>query len=251
MKIILTNDDGFGAPGLEALIKAAEGLGEIIVVAPDRQYSGCGHQVTTHTPIAIRQLVPQRFMVSGTPADCTRIALQKIAPEASLLLSGINAGGNMGVDVFISGTVAAAREAVLLGVPAVAISQYRRRDLAVDWERTARWAQEAILRVVDPSKLRTSAANSHSANGAHPPFWNINFPYLPEGAGDPEMVHCDLDLSPLPVSFHGDGDPAPPEQGAAAWELHYAGEYDARPRVQGRDIDICLSGRIALTAVKL
>ena len=112
MRILLTNDDGIDAPGLAALRDAAAVLGgDLVVVAPAECHSGCGHRVTTDRAIRVEELARGRFRVGGTPADCVRIAVAQLVPDAALVLSGINAGGNLGADVHHSGTVAAAREA--------------------------------------------------------------------------------------------------------------------------------------------
>ena len=131
MAIALTNDDGIDAPGLMALREAVAQVSEepVWLIAPDSHLSGCGHQVTTHQPLRIEERAEGHIAVSGTPADCTRLALTHLCPEARWLLSGINFGGNLGVDEYISGTVAAVREATILGVRAIAFSQYRDRRL--------------------------------------------------------------------------------------------------------------------------
>ena len=120
---LLTNDDGWDAPGLEALHAAAASLGPCRIVAPRGPYSGCGHRVTTHEPIAVCRGPEGQHIVDGTPADCVRLALHHLAPDARWLLSGINPGGNLGTDVYHSGTVAAVREGVLHGMPGIAISR--------------------------------------------------------------------------------------------------------------------------------
>ena len=120
MTIILTNDDGIDAPGIQALLQAVSG--KTIMVAPLGQLSGCGHQVTAHSPIHVDRRSEVEYAVGGTPADCVRIALHHVCAKPDLVLSGINAGGNLGVDVYISGTVAAVREAAMHGIPGVAIS---------------------------------------------------------------------------------------------------------------------------------
>ena len=110
MKILLTNDDGIDAPGLEALAAAARCLaGEVVVVAPAEPHSGCGHRVTTDRPLAVAEIAAGWYRVSGTQADCVRLALGRLVPDAALVISGINAGGNLGADIHLSGTVAAAR----------------------------------------------------------------------------------------------------------------------------------------------
>ena len=109
MKIVLTNDDGIDAPGLDTLNRCVEQLGDVIIVAPQNAQSGIAHRVTTREPIRINQLGSDRHSIDGTPADCARIALKVIAPDADWLISGINACANLRSDVYNSGTVAAAR----------------------------------------------------------------------------------------------------------------------------------------------
>ena len=109
MTIILTNDDGIDAPGIAALFKAVKGK-SVIIAAPQSHQSGCGHQVTTHQPINLQRRSDVEYAIGGTPADCIRVALSHIAQDIKYVISGINAGGNLGVDAYISGTVAAVRE---------------------------------------------------------------------------------------------------------------------------------------------
>src|SRR6516165_2608443 len=139
MRILLTNDDGIDAPGLEALHKAALELGEPVVIAPVATLSGCSHRVTTDGPIRLKERGHGRFAIEGTPADCVRIGLHGVATDTAWVLAGINHGGNLGADVWHSGTVAAVREAVLHGLPGIALSQYRLRGEETDWRRTAAW----------------------------------------------------------------------------------------------------------------
>ncbi len=137
MTIILTNDDGIDAPGIQALLQAVEG--KTIMVAPQGQLSGCGHQVTAHSPIHVDRRSEFEYAVGGTPADCVRIALHHVCAKPDLVLSGINAGGNLGVDVYISGTVAAVREAAMHGIRGIAISHRIKRPLEIDWDVATRW----------------------------------------------------------------------------------------------------------------
>jgi 5'-nucleotidase len=127
MKILLTNDDGIQAPGLRALFEAVRDLGEVALSAPDKQKSAAGHSISLHTPFKVQSVdwpgASQAFAISSTPADCVRTAVLKLLPwKPDLVLSGINQGANYGSLILYSGTVAAAAEAVLLGIPAVAIS---------------------------------------------------------------------------------------------------------------------------------
>ncbi len=122
--ILLTNDDGFGAPGLEALTARLSDLGQVWVIAPDVERSACGRAVTLHRPLRTVELAPRRIAVSGTPSDCVLLAVRSLLPaQPDLVVSGINNGYNIGEDVDYSGTVAAAAEGALQGAPAsVAIS---------------------------------------------------------------------------------------------------------------------------------
>jgi 5'-nucleotidase len=139
-KILLTNDDGVESEGLSFLAAAAEGLGEVIVVAPDRERSAVSHGLTIHSPLSINQLDTNRYALDGTPADCVIYALTHILTGLpDLVISGINHGANLGDDIMYSGTVAAAREASRHGIPALAVSQaYEKKPVsfqAVDFIR--------------------------------------------------------------------------------------------------------------------
>ncbi|MFM1904666.1 MAG: 5-nucleotidase SurE [Planctomycetota bacterium] len=229
MTILLTNDDGIDAAGLEALAAATRCLGgRAVVVAPAEPHSGCGHRVTTDRPLAVREDSPGRYRVAGTPADCVRLALAELVPEARLVISGINAGGNLGADIHHSGTVAAAREAALHGRVALAASQYHRRGSEIDWGRAADWLA-AVLRGLgdrlDPGP------------GA---FWNVNLPDLPAGGPQPRIVECEVDPSPFGLGY---------QLSAEGW--HYDANYHERPRVTGGDVEVCFAGGIALSRVRV
>lgn len=132
MRLLLSNDDGILAHGLACLIKAAEPLGDVTVVAPDREQSATSHSLTLHHPVRPIQRGPKRFQVDGTPTDCVMLAIEALMPERpDFVLSGINHGQNMGEDVLYSGTVAAAMEGLSLGVPSIAIS-FAGGDLRAD-----------------------------------------------------------------------------------------------------------------------
>jgi 5'-nucleotidase len=125
--ILISNDDGVRAPGLRALADALQDLGEVIVVAPDRERSAASHAISLDHPLRAEQVDPQVFAVDGTPVDCVYLALHHIVPrKPDLCLSGINNGFNLGSDVFYSGTVGAALEAALRGIPSVALSLERK-----------------------------------------------------------------------------------------------------------------------------
>lgn len=132
--ILLTNDDGIGSVGLRALADGLADLGDVVVVAPDRERSAQSHAFTLHQPLRVEEVEPRCFAVDGTPADCAYLGVLKLCGRTpDLVLSGINFGFNLGSDVFYSGTVAGAVEAALRQVPAIAMSlDYRpglRRDI--------------------------------------------------------------------------------------------------------------------------
>jgi 5'-nucleotidase len=227
MKLLLTNDDGIDAPGLAALQEAAHGFGDLAIVAPAAAHSGCSHRVTTDDWLRIEPRDKSRFAVHGTPADCVRLGLFRVVGQVDWVLAGINAGGNLGADVWHSGTVAAVREAVLHGRCGIAFSQYRRRDMEVDWQRST----ECVRVLLQDLLARPCPAGS---------FWNVNLPQLEPGAPDPEIVFCPLDSRPLPVSFHES------KEG-----LRYNGIYHQRDRVPGADVDVCFRGQISVTQISL
>ena len=144
MKFLITNDDGIDAAGLNALLEAAQNFGEATIVAPVAPQSGVSHAVTWHEGVRIeprgdkRQSGSERFAIHGTPADCIRLGLLHLVPDANWILSGINHGANLGADVYYSGTVAAVREAILHGWPGIAFSHYR-KGAEFDWVRATRW----------------------------------------------------------------------------------------------------------------
>lgn len=124
--ILVTNDDGLVAPGLQAMCAALSDLGRIVAVAPHRQRSAVSHSITLHKPLRLDEVEPDRYMCSGTPADCVYIAFHHVLDRLpDLVVSGINQGPNLGDDVIYSGTTAGAREAMLMGVQAVAASLER------------------------------------------------------------------------------------------------------------------------------
>jgi len=123
MVILLSNDDGIYSDGIIALEKNLQGMGEIYTVAPDREQNSMSHALTLHRPLRVHEAGPGRLAVDGTPTDCVKLALTGLLPvRPDLVVSGINKGPNVGDDIIYSGTVSAAIEAALLGVPAIAVS---------------------------------------------------------------------------------------------------------------------------------
>ncbi|NJL00219.1 MAG: 5'/3'-nucleotidase SurE [Spirulinaceae cyanobacterium RM2_2_10] len=229
MVFILTNDDGIDAPGLRALEQAVQTLNQpSAIVAPAGEFSGCGHQTTTQQPLPVECHSERAYAVSGTPADCTRLALHALYPQQiDWLLSGVNAGGNLGVDIYTSGTVAAAREAAMHGIPAIAISHFVARPLTIDWEQAAQWTH-AVLEKLLSLTLPPAA------------FWNVNLPHLESGAMQPPIIFCEASTQPLPVVYRQAGN-----------AYVYTGVYAERQRAPGTDIDICFQGHIAVTQLRV
>jgi 5'-nucleotidase len=209
------------------LAKAAELFGPTAWVAPTTNWSVCAHRVTTDKPLRIETRGERRWAVSGTPADCVRLAMTKLAPTFDWALSGLNHGGNLGADVYHSGTVAAVREAVLHGRPGIAFSHYRKRGMDFDWPRATRWMQR-VLDDLLPRPIELGA------------FWNVNLPNLAADEPEPRIVLCPLDPEPLPVSYR-----------EVEREFHYDGNYHQRPRRAGSDIEVCFGGDIAVSLLRL
>src|SRR5438093_628721 len=143
--VVLTNDDGVHAPGLAALERALAELGDVYVLAPEREQSACGHALTLHRPLRVQRFSERRHSVNGTPSDCVNLGVLGFLPERPVLVvSGVNHGSNLGDDVTYSGTVAAAMEGTLLGVPSIAVSLVDGGDLDV----AARVARLIAMRVL-------------------------------------------------------------------------------------------------------
>jgi 5'-nucleotidase len=164
MRILVSNDDGYLAPGVAALAAAMAEIAEIAVVAPDSNRSGSSNSLTLDRPLTVRLGHNGFYYVNGTPSDCVHIALTGVLSwKPDLIVSGINQGQNMGDDTLYSGTVAAATEGYLFGIPAIAISQVQH-----GWEHldaAARMAQEIVLRYADTLQK--------------PYLLNVNIPNLP------------------------------------------------------------------------
>ena len=233
---LLTNDDGIDAPGIAALQLAVNKRGT--TVAPLEHQSGCGHQVTTHHPIAIATRpnpygsdaaqTSCNYAIAGTPADCIRIAVKHLQLKIDYVLSGINAGGNLGVDAYISGTVAAVREAAILGIPGIAISQYKQSPHPIDWEISTQLTRHVL------DRLFTLPLPPKS-------FWNVNLPYRASLSDPlPQLVFCEPSCDPLPIDYRLEDS-----------ELIYAGVYRDRSRAPGTDVDVCFNGDIAITMLRV
>ncbi|HTV90280.1 MAG TPA: 5'/3'-nucleotidase SurE [Stellaceae bacterium] len=170
-RILISNDDGVGSPGIRALEKIARALSDDVwVVAPELEQSGASHSLTTRRPLRLHEVAPRRYAVDGTPTDCIVLAVKRLLRDQppDLVLSGINGGSNVGEDLTYSGTVAAAMEATLLGIPAVALSQDFRDGEPVPWQTGDAFGPDVLSRL-----LRRPWPDST--------LFNINFPAVPPG----------------------------------------------------------------------
>ena len=141
--ILISNDDGVRAPGIQALAAALADVGEVLIAAPDRERSAAAHSISLDCPLRVERVAPNAYAIDGTPVDCVYLALHHLVPrKPDLCLSGINNGFNLGSDVFYSGTVGAALEGALRGVPAIAISLERQSPQ--DFSHAAAFAAELV-----------------------------------------------------------------------------------------------------------
>jgi 5'-nucleotidase len=233
-RLLLTNDDGIDAPGLRALEAVARELADDVwIVAPDHDQSGTSHSLSLHSPLRVAVKGERRFSVSGTPGDCVIMAVRHLMGEAKpdLILSGINRGANLGVETVFSGTVGAAMMGLLLGFPAMALSQaFSDRD-AVRWETARALAPAVITRFAGGDWSRKAVLN-------------INFPDRPaeeagpvtittQGAGRLGDVKVITGIDPRRIDYH--------------WlSLQRAG----RPDVADSESIAIDSGRIAVTPLQ-
>ncbi|MEG3122912.1 5'/3'-nucleotidase SurE [Sphingomonas sp. GB1N7] len=206
MRILITNDDGYHAPGLKVLEDiAAHFSDDIWVVAPADEQSGAGHSLTLSRPIRVRKHIDKRYAVAGTPTDAVMMALARIMQDSppDLILSGVNRGANLAEDVTYSGTVSAAMEGALAGVRSIALSQvYAREGMgdAVPFEAATAWGQRVLAPLIDaPLAPRTLV--------------NINFPACPadqvkgiriahQGLRDYGRLQVDTRCDPRGYEYH-------------------------------------------------
>ena len=151
LRILISNDDGINAPGIKVLERIARTLSkDVWVVAPETEQSAAGHSLTIRRPLRIRKLSRRRFAVDGTPTDAVLLGVNHVlkAKKPDLVLSGVNRGANLGEDVTYSGTVAAAMEGTILGIPAIALSQYVDHPHPVKWGTVEHWAPIVIRKLL-------------------------------------------------------------------------------------------------------
>lgn len=231
MNILISNDDGWDAPGIVALVEVASAFGNCTVVAPADEQSGVSHQLTLRRPLKLVQRSTNTWSLDGTPADCVRVALTQFDTKFDLVLAGINNGGNLGADIYVSGTVAAAREATLFGLPAIAISQHRLRfGEAFDWTRTKELCAKVLKHCLESDPAQRELVN-------------INLPDISDASSLPEIAivdPCPLDPSPRPANYESEKD-------GNITQLTFTGKYNDRKQTAGCDVETCFSKRVSIT----
>jgi len=236
MRFLLTNDDGPDAEGLAALQRAVADLGETVVVVPRDGTASRGHGVTRDAVLSIERTADRQYVVDGLPADCVRLALTVLSEQVGPIdwvLAGINYGANLGVDVYYSGTVGAAREAAILGLPAVALSQYYKSGIEPDWARAGRWAGSIVRQMVDRCDPQAV-------------LWNVNLPALRADQKLSGVAACPASIDPVPVVY---GDVQPVVQGRSA--VRYTGVYGDRAAGKDTDVQRLFAGWITVTPLRL
>ena len=230
-------NDGFDTPGLAALYNALLPLGEVVVVAPATCHSSKGHAVDTKNAIRVerRQVEPfgEIHIVHSTPADCIRVGMRHVLKSPpDFVVAGINPGANLGVDLFYSGTAAAAREAALLGVPAIALSRLLNSRFPVDWGILSIHVTRVLRRIMEP-EYRLPIGH----------FWNINFPTIAEEKYPDEMTLAPHGIEPHAVAFKV------VEQTENVEILEYSAVYRDRARSEQCDVHHVFEQRITATPV--
>lgn len=260
MNFLITNDDGFDGPGLAALYRALCPLGTVAVSAPAVCHSAKGHAVNTWNPIKVerRQVAPfgEIDIVDASPADCVRVGLRapgKFQPD--YVIAGINTGANLGVDLFYSGTAAAAREAAILGIPSIAVSRYMRPDQPVDWDSMVPHVTRVIQQLISPE---------HQLEAGY--FWNLNFPAIAGDQHPNEITFAAQNLKSHEIQFeevpeaerpidqdHGDqknSDQKNVDEKNVAW-FRYAGNFRNRGLMPECDVTLCFEDKITATPIDL
>lgn len=237
MRFLITNDDGFDAPGLAALYQSLLPLGDVTVVAPATCHSSKGHAVDTKNTIRVerRHVEPfgEIYIVHSSPADCIRVGMRHILQSPpDFVLAGINPGANLGVDLFYSGTAAAAREGALLGVPAIALSRLLQGNFAIDWDRLSKHVTRVVRRIMEPEYRLPSGH-----------FWNINFPTVDAEEYPGEMTLAPQGTDPHAVAFKV------VEQAENVEILEYSAQYRDRGRCEFCDVHHVFEQRITATPV--
>lgn len=241
MKFLITNDDGFDGPGLAALYNALKPLGDVRVSAPSVCHSAKGHAVNTHSNIVVEHRDVAPFgpidIVGASPADCVRVGLRAPGVERpDFVVAGINTGANLGVDLFYSGTAAAAREAAILGIPSLALSRYMKPGVEICWDSLAEHATRVIEKLISED-LRLPAGQ----------FWNVNFPAI-NGDDHPQ----DVEFAPQGTLSHDIGFVrVENESGKDKTVLQYSGDFRARGMTGNCDVSRLFEEKITATPIDL
>ncbi len=244
MRILITNDDGINAPGLEVLHAIAETLagphGEVWTVAPAFEQSGVGHCINYTKPTLITELAPRRFMAEGSPADCVLCALYdpmaNVKPD--LILSGVNRGNNAAENTLYSGTIGAAMEGALQGYPSIAMSQFygpANRELENPFEASVHHGADVVRRIL---------AQPQPAAKDYTLFWNVNFP--PMAAADVKGIRLAPQGRRPGVNFSTIAQDAPNGRRF----LWIGGGNQQTPPPAGTDAAVNLDGYISVTPMR-
>lgn len=234
-RILVSNDDGIHAPGLEVLERIANKLSkDVWVVAPEHEQSGASHSLTLHMPVRVRQISERRFTTSGTPTDCVLLGLHQLVPKkpkVDLILSGVNRGSNAADDITYSGTVAAAMEGTVLGVPSIALSQLFEDSEDIHWKTAETHAPALIKQLVAQGWPKGTLIN-------------LNFPHVPANKVKGIRV-CAQGKRRVNVGFAGRKD----LRGRPYYWI--GGERDNTAEVAGTDVDLLHKGYITITPLTL
>jgi len=234
MRILVSNDDGIDSPGLHALAEALAAVGEVWVVAPMAEQSAKSHALTTREPLRVDHVAERSYAVGGTPADCVYLALHHLCPpDIGLVVSGINRGANLADDTWYSGTVGAAREGAMCGLPAIAVSLDVEpgTQSALHWKGATERAVTLVREVMaDPPKGRT--------------VFNLNVPNLPDSDLRARMV-CPLGQRHWSPSVHVHVDP----RGRRLYWV--GGERTSADHHAGTDLQFIRQGHPTLTPLHI
>ncbi|MCU0813141.1 MAG: 5'/3'-nucleotidase SurE [Burkholderiaceae bacterium] len=231
MRILIANDDGYLAPGIAALVEAMRGLGEIDVIAPEQNASGTSNALTLNRPLSVFTAASGARVINGTPSDCVHVALTGLLPQRpDLVLSGINNGANMGDDTLYSGTVAAAMEGYLFGIPAIAFSQVNKGWAHLD--AAARVARSVVERVLAEPP----------ADG--PWLLNVNIPNRPDADTLPRLV--------TRLGRRHASEPVIQQTNPRGEPIYWIGPAgDAREAGKGTDFHATASGCVSITPLQV